>query len=70
MPLPMKHRHGDYDKFVAEWSSVFAQADIIEENSDSGMDWEAICVGWSIAKGMSIRQAFDFYQEMLYQEMG
>jgi hypothetical protein len=71
VPVPLKHRHGDYDKFVSEWSIVFAQADMIDESSDhGGADWESLCVGWAIAKGMTINQAFDFYQEMLDQEMG
>ena len=51
---------------VEEWRKVYNQHDEIDEMGDKGgADWESLCVGWCVAKGLTVEQAYDFYQDMI-----
>jgi hypothetical protein len=49
-----------------EWRKVHAQPEGIDALADKGgADWECLCVGWCLAKGLSIEDAYAFYREMI-----
>ena len=53
-------------KLIEEWKRLYSQAEEIDERSDKGgADWESLCVGWCLAKGLSFDEAFEFYQAMI-----
>lgn len=54
------------DILISEWKLVHAQAGPIDENADKGgADWRSLCVGWCLAKGLSVDDAYAFYQQMI-----
>lgn len=58
--------HGEEERLIAEWRLIYAQASLIEEYSDKrAIDWESLCIGWCLAKGLSIKTAYAFYQKMI-----
>lgn len=56
---------GNFKKLVDEWRLIHAQADLIEEYSDKGNDWESLCIGWCMGKGLTVKTAYWFYQQMI-----
>lgn len=66
MPRPKKIMLGNLEELVKEWTVIYAQADMIDESADKGgADWESLCVGWCLAKGLSIETSYWFYQQMI-----
>lgn len=38
----------------------------IDEMADKdSADWESLCVGWCMANGLTVNQAYDFYRAMV-----
>ena len=50
---------------LEEWRNVCSQSEHIEALSDHGNDWESLCVGWCLAKGLTAEQAYVFYSQMI-----
>lgn len=56
----------DFKDLLSEWKKVYVQGEDIDSRSDhDGADWESLCVGWCIAKGLSVEDSFKFYQKMI-----
>jgi hypothetical protein len=53
-------------ELIEQWKSVYFLAQEIDSMADKGgADWESLCVGWCLAKGLSVEEAYDFYQAMI-----
>ncbi len=56
-------------RLTSEWLSFYADeptTDKIDRLSDKGgADWESLCIGWCMAKGTTVEDAFSFYLEMV-----
>ena len=54
------------EQLIEEWKLVYAQSQNIDKRSDhDGAEWESLCVGWCLAKGLTVNQAFKFYSDMI-----
>lgn len=51
------------EKLIAEWREAYKK--LCDSEFSVGCDFENFCWGWCVAKGMSLDEAFDFYQEMI-----
>ncbi len=58
---------GPEDELTAAWRIIYeTQSKEIDHNADhGGADWQSLCVGWCIGKGLSVSEAYNFYQRMV-----
>lgn len=65
---PIQKRLGHFDQLVKEWKVIYLT---LKSDLDNGYwieqdsNFESICVGWCMAKGLTLTTALDFYQEMV-----
>ncbi len=54
-------------EIVARWRVLYARVDEI----DPGylLHWESLCIGWCLANGLTVDEAYAFYQEMIPLEL-
>lgn len=51
---------------INAWKEVYLHVEELDNRSATGnADWESLCVGWCIARGLTIEAAFEFYQETI-----
>ena len=66
MARKRKKIFGDFGKLVNEWKVIYAMSEDIDGYADKdGADWESLCVGWCLGKGMSVIEAYSFYKKMI-----
>lgn len=51
----------DFDARLEEWKVLYHDAETIDGNIDKGACWESLCNGWCLAKGMTLNEAYRFY---------
>lgn len=56
-----------FEELIHEWGKLYKrQAKKIDELADKGAaDWESLCVGWCLGKGLSVEDSYKFYQAMI-----
>lgn len=64
--MPRIIQFGNFAELVAAWAIIYAQAAEIEELADKGgADWESLCVGWCLGRGLTVIEAHEFYRLMI-----
>ncbi len=55
-------------RLTTEWAAFYDNdtGEIDERADKGGADWESLCVGWCIAKGTTVEEAYAFYAEMIH----
>jgi hypothetical protein len=69
---PIQKRLGNFDQLRDEWKVTYLLLKTAGEDDGDHSYWineeshyESICVGWCMAKGLTLIQALDFYQAMI-----
>jgi hypothetical protein len=72
---PIQKRLGHFDCLRDEWKVTYLLLKTAGEDGDHSYwvneesHFESICVGWCMAKGLTLNQAMDFYQAMIPLEL-
>jgi radical SAM protein with 4Fe4S-binding SPASM domain len=53
----------DKEKLIDDWSATYKKVN--KHESCQNFDYESLCVGWCVAKGLTVDDALDFYQDMI-----
>jgi hypothetical protein len=59
----MKTKKEGKEKLINEWRETYKRFN--EDSRLENADYESLCVGWCVAKGLTIKEAFSFYQKMI-----
>lgn len=54
-------------ELLAQWREAYAK--FIADDASAEWDFESLCIGWCVAKGLSTEQGYNFYQEMIPLEL-
>ena len=57
---------GQIETLIEEWRKIHEQSEAIDATSrHDGHDWQSLCIGWCLAKGLSLEESDEFYSKMI-----
>lgn len=69
---PIQKRLGNFEQLKNEWKAIHIMLTTdpyCEHWIENESHFESICVGWCLAKGLTLMLAMDFYQAMIPLEL-
>lgn len=52
---------------LRQWRIAYAT--FVADESSADWDFQCLCIGWCVAKGLTTEEAYNFYQKMIPLEL-